>query len=99
MVSDTHSPPASCFILNRSSSLNALPIWVIITLQVVAISTKLASMQQAGKKEYLSAPYRISKAAENMLMRCWARDPAAQGVSNSPYIVYTSYVQVTGEYI
>lgn len=49
--------------------------------QVVAISTKMGSLSAAGKKPYLSAPYRITKAAENMAIRLWARDPAASGVT------------------
>lgn len=34
-----------------------------------------------SSKQYISAPYRLTKAAENMLFRTWARDPSAKDVT------------------
>ncbi len=49
---------------------------------MIGVTTKMASLEEAPTdKPYLSAPYRITKAAENMLFRTWARDPAAQDVT------------------
>ncbi len=47
--------------------------------KVIGITSKMGSIEEAiGDKPYISAPYRITKAAENMLFRVWARDPAAK---------------------
>jgi hypothetical protein len=63
---------------------------------VVGITSKMGSLEAVGEKEYTSAPYRVSKAAENMLIRYDNTNTPIHPIQRSDIMTSSCRVRVFG---